>query len=141
MKAFIVNRVGDFGYLLGIFGVFVLFDSVEFSTIFEMAPQMADATFNFLGMDVHALTACCLLLSWARWQIGAVPAAHLAAGRDGRPDTGSALIHAATMVTAGVFLVARMSPLYEFAPNALAFVTFIGGTTAILRRNRRPGAE
>lgn len=132
MKAFIVNRVGDFGYLLGIFGVFVLFDSVEFSTIFEMAPQMADATFNFLGMEVHALTACCLLLFMGAMGKSAQFLLHtwLPDAMEG-PTPVSALIHAATMVTAGVFLVARMSPLYEFAPNALAFVTFIGGTTAI----------
>ena len=132
MKAFIVNRVGDFGYLLGIFGIFVLFDSVEFSTIFEMAPEMADATFNFLGLEVHALTACCLLLFMGAMGKSAQFLLHtwLPDAMEG-PTPVSALIHAATMVTAGVFLVARMSPLYEFAPNALAFITFIGGTTAI----------
>jgi NADH-quinone oxidoreductase subunit L len=132
MKAFIVNRVGDFGYLLGIFGVFVLFDSVEFPVIFAAAPDFADATFNFLGMEVHALTACCLLLFLGAMGKSAQFLLHtwLPDAMEG-PTPVSALIHAATMVTAGVFLVARMSPLYEFAPNALAFVTFIGGTTAI----------
>lgn len=132
MKAFIVNRVGDFGYLLGIFGVFVLFGSVEFSAIFEAAPEMANATFMFLGMEVHALTTICLLLFMGAMGKSAQFLLHtwLPDAMEG-PTPVSALIHAATMVTAGVFLVARMSPLFEFAPNALAFVTFIGATTAI----------
>jgi NADH-quinone oxidoreductase subunit L len=132
MKAFIVNRVGDFGYLLGIFGAFVLFDSAEFDVIFESAGEYADTTFNFLGMEVHALTTICLLLFMGAMGKSAQFLLHtwLPDAMEG-PTPVSALIHAATMVTAGVFLVARMSPIFEYAPNALAFVTFIGGTTAI----------
>jgi NADH-quinone oxidoreductase subunit L len=132
MKAFIVNRVGDFGYLLGIFGVFVLFGSAEFDVIFETAGDYADTTFNFLGMEVHALTTICLLLFMGAMGKSAQFMLHtwLPDAMEG-PTPVSALIHAATMVTAGVFLVARMSPIFEYAPSALAFVTFIGGTTAI----------
>jgi NADH-quinone oxidoreductase subunit L len=132
MKAFIVNRVGDFGYLLGIFGVFVLFGSAEFDVIFETAGEYADTTFNFLGMEVHALTTICLLLFMGAMGKSAQFLLHtwLPDAMEG-PTPVSALIHAATMVTAGVFLVARMSPIFEYAPAALAFVTFIGGTTAI----------
>lgn len=132
MKAFIVNRVGDFGYLLGIFGVFVLFGSAEFDVIFNEASQYADTTFNFLGMEVHALTSICLLLFMGAMGKSAQFLLHtwLPDAMEG-PTPVSALIHAATMVTAGVFLVARMSPMFEYAPAALAFVTFIGGTTAI----------
>lgn len=132
MKAFIVNRVGDFGYLLGIFGVFVLFGSAEFDVIFNEASQYADTTFNFLGMEVHALTTICLLLFMGAMGKSAQFLLHtwLPDAMEG-PTPVSALIHAATMVTAGVFLVARMSPMFEYAPAALAFVTFIGGTTAI----------
>jgi len=132
MKAFIVNRVGDFGYLLGIFGIFVLFGSAEFDVIFNEASQYADTTFNFLGMEVHALTTICLLLFMGAMGKSAQFLLHtwLPDAMEG-PTPVSALIHAATMVTAGVFLVARMSPIFEYAPAALAFVTFIGGTTAI----------
>jgi NADH-quinone oxidoreductase subunit L len=132
MKAFIVNRVGDFGYLLGIFGVFVLFGSAEFEVIFNEASEYADTTFMFLGMEVHALTTICLLLFMGAMGKSAQFLLHtwLPDAMEG-PTPVSALIHAATMVTAGVFLVARMSPIFEYAPNALAFVTFIGGTTAI----------
>ncbi|MFK7792584.1 MAG: NADH-quinone oxidoreductase subunit L [Devosiaceae bacterium] len=132
MKAFIVNRVGDFGYLLGIFGIFVLFGSAEFSVIFAEASDYADTTFMFLGMEVHALTTICLLLFMGAMGKSAQFLLHtwLPDAMEG-PTPVSALIHAATMVTAGVFLVARMSPVFEYAPAALAFVTFIGGTTAI----------
>ncbi|MBV6656178.1 MAG: NADH-quinone oxidoreductase subunit L, partial [Devosiaceae bacterium] len=99
MKAFIVNRVGDFGYLLGIFGVFVLFGSAEFEVIFREAPQFADATFMFLGMEVHALTACCLLLFMGAMGKSAQFLLHtwLPDAMEG-PTPVSALIHAATMV-------------------------------------------
>ena len=132
MKAFIVNRVGDFGYLLGIFGTFVLFGSAEFEVIFAEASAYADTTFMFLGMEVHALTTICLLLFMGAMGKSAQFLLHtwLPDAMEG-PTPVSALIHAATMVTAGVFLVARMSPMFEYAPTALAFVTFIGGTTAI----------
>jgi NADH-quinone oxidoreductase subunit L len=131
MKAFVVNRVGDFGYLLGIFGAFVLFGSISFDAIFAAAPDQAEATFQFLNMEVHALSAICFLLFLGAMGKSAQFLLHtwLPDAMEG-PTPVSALIHAATMVTAGVFLVARMSPLYEFAPDILAFITLIGATTA-----------
>ena len=132
IKAFVVNRVGDFGYALGIFAVFALFGSVEFETIFQAAPGAADKTINFLGHDWHALTVICLLLFMGAMGKSAQLGLHtwLPDAMEG-PTPVSALIHAATMVTAGVFLVARMSPLFEHAPDALAVVTVVGGMTAI----------
>ena len=130
IKAFVVNRVGDFGFLLGIFAVYYLFDAVQFDTIFAAAPGKADATATFFGITGHALTITCLLLFVGAMGKSAQIGLHtwLPDAMEG-PTPVSALIHAATMVTAGVFLVARMSPLFEYAPNALAFVTFIGATT------------
>jgi NADH-quinone oxidoreductase subunit L len=112
MKAFIVNRVGDFGFSLGIFGCFLLFGTVEFDGIFAAAPAMADKTFNFLGFEVHALTTICLLLFIGAMGKSAQLGLHtwLPDAMEG-PTPVSALIHAATMVTAGVFMVARCSPL------------------------------
>jgi NADH-quinone oxidoreductase subunit L len=132
IKAFVVNRVGDFGFLLGIFAIFVIFDSVSFETIFAAAPGAADRTIHFLGHDWHALTVICLLLFMGAMGKSAQFGLHtwLPDAMEG-PTPVSALIHAATMVTAGVVLVARMSPLFEHAPDALAFVTVVGGTTAI----------
>ena len=131
IKAFVVNRVGDFGFLLGIFAIYVIFDAVTFDVIFDAVASKADARVHFFGMDLHALTITCLLLF-----VGAM-------GKSGQlllhtwlpdamegPTPVSALIHAATMVTAGVFLVARMSPVFEYAPDALAVVVFVGATTA-----------
>jgi len=131
IKAFVVNRVGDFGFALGIFGVFVLFGSIELSTIFANAPGMGEEKLNFLGTDYHALTIICLLLFMGAMGKSAQFLLHtwLPDAMEG-PTPVSALIHAATMVTAGVFMVARLSPLFEMAPTALAFVTFIGGFTA-----------
>ena len=145
MKAFIVNRVGDFGFALGIFGVFVLFDSVNFSTIFENARQIgtvvvaADApaappVLTFVGYSLaqsDALTVVCLLLFMGAMGKSAQFLLHtwLPDAMEG-PTPVSALIHAATMVTAGVFLVARMSPIFELSTTALTVVTFIGATTA-----------
>ena len=140
MKAFIVNRVGDFGYALGIFGVFVLFGSVNFETIFaNVGPYMNGAAadeiaFTFLWMDVTregALTIICLLLFMGAMGKSAQVPLHtwLPDAMEG-PTPVSALIHAATMVTAGVFLVARMSPLYEYAPDALYVVAIVGAITA-----------
>ena len=142
MKAFVVNRVGDFGYALGIFGVFALFGSVNFEFIFESARQFAaDApeaqnqpVFEFAGYALgraDALTVICLLLFMGAMGKSAQFLLHtwLPDAMEG-PTPVSALIHAATMVTAGVFLVARMSPLFELAPTALAVVAFIGATTA-----------
>ncbi|TXM73306.1 NADH-quinone oxidoreductase subunit L [Methylobacterium sp. WL12] len=131
MKAFIVNRVGDFGFSLGIFLVFVLFGSVAFDGIFPRVNELKDAHFHFLGQDWHALTLTCLLLFMGAMGKSAQFLLHtwLPDAMEG-PTPVSALIHAATMVTAGVFMVARLSPLFELAPDALVFVTVIGGITA-----------
>ncbi|MEM7694367.1 MAG: NADH-quinone oxidoreductase subunit L [Pseudomonadota bacterium] len=132
IKAFVVNRVGDFGYLLGIFTLFALTGAVDLDTIFAAAPAMADLTFPFLGMELAAIDLACLLLFVGAMGKSAQFLLHtwLPDAMEG-PTPVSALIHAATMVTAGVFMVARMSPLFEFAPVALAVVTFVGATTAI----------
>ena len=132
IKAFIVNRVGDFGFGLGIFAVFVLFNSVEYETIFANAPSIAGTNMHFLSWEVDALTVTCLLLFLGAMGKSAQFLLHtwLPDAMEG-PTPVSALIHAATMVTAGVFMVARLSPLFELAPTALTAVTFIGATTAI----------
>jgi NADH-quinone oxidoreductase subunit L len=131
MKAFIVNRVGDFGFLLGIFTLFVLFNSVTFDQIFPRAAELANNRFHFLGIEWHALTIACLLLFMGAMGKSAQFLLHtwLPDAMEG-PTPVSALIHAATMVTAGVFMVARLSPVFEYAPAALAVVTVIGGITA-----------
>lgn len=131
IKAFVVNRVGDFGFALGIFGLFFLFGSVEFGAIFEGAEGMAGSTISFLGFEFDALNLICLLLFIGAMGKSAQFLLHtwLPDAMEG-PTPVSALIHAATMVTAGVFLVARMSPLFEFAHDTMVFVTFIGATTA-----------
>ena len=131
IKAFIVNRVGDFGFALGIFGVFLLFHSVDYETIFANAPEVAGTTLHFLSWDFDALTVVCLLLFMGAMGKSAQFLLHtwLPDAMEG-PTPVSALIHAATMVTAGVFMVARLSPLFDLAPTALATVTFFGATTA-----------
>ncbi|WP_407051011.1 NADH-quinone oxidoreductase subunit L [Methyloraptor flagellatus] len=131
IKAFVVNRVGDFGFILGIFGVFWLFQSIDYATIFANAAAMKGKTIHFLSWDVDALTTICLLLFLGAMGKSAQFLLHtwLPDAMEG-PTPVSALIHAATMVTAGVFMVARLSPLFELAPTALAVVTFIGATTA-----------
>jgi len=131
IKAFIVNRVGDFGFALGIFAVFTLFDSVQYDTVFASAPDQVGKTMEFLGFQIDALTLICLLLFMGAMGKSAQFLLHtwLPDAMEG-PTPVSALIHAATMVTAGVFMVARMSPLFELAPIALAFVAVIGATTA-----------
>ena len=132
IKAFLVNRVGDFGFALGIFGVFFLFGAIDFDTVFAAAPARAEDLMSFLGFDVHALTLVCLLLFVGAMGKSAQIGLHtwLPDAMEG-PTPVSALIHAATMVTAGVFMVVRLSPMFEYAPNALAAVTIIGATTAI----------
>jgi NADH-quinone oxidoreductase subunit L len=129
IKAFIVNRVGDFGFALGIFAVFVIFGSLDFSTVFGMAPGAVGTTINFLGWQVPSLTLACILLFIGAMGKSAQLGLHtwLPDAMEG-PTPVSALIHAATMVTAGVYMVARLSPLFEYAPTALAVV---GGTTAV----------
>jgi NADH-quinone oxidoreductase subunit L len=131
IKAFVVNRVGDFGFALGIFLVFVLTNSVAFETIFAAAPGLAGKQIHVFGMNADAMTITCLLLFMGAMGKSAQLLLHtwLPDAMEG-PTPVSALIHAATMVTAGVFMVARLSPLFEQAPEALAFVTFIGATTA-----------
>ncbi len=131
IKAFIVNRVGDFGFALGIFGVYAVFKTLDFDAVFKAAPAMVGHTFHFGSWDVDILTTLCLLLFVGAMGKSAQIGLHtwLPDAMEG-PTPVSALIHAATMVTAGVFLVCRCSPLFEHAPVALAFVTFIGATTA-----------
>jgi NADH-quinone oxidoreductase subunit L len=132
IKAFVVNRVGDFGFSLGIFAVFYLTGAVDFDTIFAQAPALAGKSFHFLSWDVDALTAVCLLLFMGAMGKSAQFLLHtwLPDAMEG-PTPVSALIHAATMVTAGVFMVARLSPLFSLSPGASGFVTFIGATTAM----------
>jgi NADH-quinone oxidoreductase subunit L len=132
IKAFIVNRVGDFGFSLGIFSVFYLTGAIDFDTIFAQAPSLVGKSFHFLSWDLDALTVTCLLLFMGAMGKSAQFLLHtwLPDAMEG-PTPVSALIHAATMVTAGVFMVARLSPLFELAPTASAFVTFIGATTAM----------
>ncbi len=131
MKAFIVNRVGDFGFLLGIFALYVLVDSVDFNDIFAAAPGLAETQMSFLWRDWTASEVVSILLFIGAMGKSAQLFLHtwLPDAMEG-PTPVSALIHAATMVTAGVFLVCRMSPVLEWAPHALTFVTFIGGATA-----------
>ena len=132
IKAFVVNRVGDFGFALGIFAIFYLVGAVDFETIFHQAPSLTGKTISFFGWQVDALTLTCLLLFMGAMGKSAQFLLHtwLPDAMEG-PTPVSALIHAATMVTAGVFMVARLSPLFELAPHAQAFVTFIGATTAL----------
>jgi NADH-quinone oxidoreductase subunit L len=131
IKAFVVNRVGDFGFLLGIFSVFMLVGSIDFETIFGAAPGLTGKTINFFGWHADALTLTCILLFMGAMGKSAQFLLHtwLPDAMEG-PTPVSALIHAATMVTAGVFMVARLSPLFELAPNAQAVVMFFGATTA-----------
>jgi NADH-quinone oxidoreductase subunit L len=132
IKAFIVNRVGDFGFALGIFAVFMMTGAIDFTTVFAQAPSLTGKTIHFLGWDVDALTLICLLLFMGAMGKSAQFLLHtwLPDAMEG-PTPVSALIHAATMVTAGVFMVARLSPLFELAPVAQTFVVIIGATTAL----------
>ena len=131
IKAFIVNRVGDFGFALGIFAIFMLTGAIDFDTVFAQAPSLTGKTINFFGWQADALTLTCLFLFMGAMGKSAQFLLHtwLPDAMEG-PTPVSALIHAATMVTAGVFMVARLSPLFELAPNAQTFVTLIGATTA-----------
>ena len=130
IKAFVVNRVGDLGFLMGIAGLFLLFDSVNFDTIFAAAPTMAGTTLSFLGVEWDALTIVCILLFIGAMGKSAQFLLHtwLPDAMEG-PTPVSALIHAATMVTAGVFMVVRLSPVFEYAPDALMVVTIVGAVT------------
>ncbi|HXM84495.1 MAG TPA: NADH-quinone oxidoreductase subunit L [Stellaceae bacterium] len=132
IKAFIVNRIGDFGFALGIFTVYLIFGSLQFDTVFAAAPDVAHNTIPFLGFDVDAITIACILLFIGAMGKSAQLGLHtwLPDAMEG-PTPVSALIHAATMVTAGVFMLARLSPLFEYSPVALGIVVVVGGTTAI----------
>ena len=131
IKAFLVNRVGDTGFALGIFGTFALFGAVGFEQVFAAVPGQAEASFTFLGIEGHALTIICILLFIGAMGKSAQIVLHtwLPDAMEG-PTPVSALIHAATMVTAGVFLVVRLSPMFEYAPVALELVTYVGAATA-----------
>src|SRR6202049_2842783 len=131
IKAFVVNRVGDFGFSLGIFSIFMLIGSIDLETIFAGAPALTGKTIDFFGWHADALTLTCCLLFMGAMGKSAQFLLHtwLPDAMEG-PTPVSALIHAATMVTAGVFMVARLSPLFELAPTAQGFVMFIGATTA-----------
>ncbi|MBT3809698.1 MAG: NADH-quinone oxidoreductase subunit L, partial [Rhodospirillaceae bacterium] len=131
IKAFVVNRVGDFGFMLGIFGVFFAFGTLDFDTVFAAVPEVAGRTFSFLSMELDIVTTLCFLLFIGAMGKSAQIGLHtwLPDAMEG-PTPVSALIHAATMVTAGVFMVVRLSPMFEFAPIALTFIVFIGGSTA-----------
>ncbi len=136
MKAFLVNRVGDFGFILGIGLVLAHFGTLDYKTVFENAPSLADATITLIsGHDwgtVSLMTATCILLFIGAMGKSAQVPLHvwLPDSMEG-PTPISALIHAATMVTAGIFMVARMSPLFELSDTALSFVIIIGSITAL----------
>ena len=132
MKAFVVNRVGDFGFALGILAVYVLFDSVQFDVIFAQSSLIATTNIEFLGQSLPALEVAGILLFIGAMGKSAQLGLHtwLPDAMEG-PTPVSALIHAATMVTAGVFMVCRLSPMLEYAPFALDVITIVGAMTAI----------
>ena len=131
IKAMIVNRVGDFGLALGILTIFVKYQSVDYATVFSITPKFVGQTFNFLNFELDLLTVIGLLLFVGSVGKSAQIGLHtwLPDAMEG-PTPVSALIHAATMVTAGVFLLARCSPFFEYAPNALIVITIMGSMTA-----------
>ena len=130
IKAFVVNRVGDFGFSLGIFGTFLVFGTVSIPAILAASPMMAGSTIAFAGMRVDTMTLLCLLLFVGAMGKSAQLGLHtwLPDAMEG-PTPVSALIHAATMVTAGVFMVCRLSPMFEVSPTALGVVTWVGAAT------------
>ena len=132
IKAFVVNRVGDLGFMLGIFGTYLVFDTVSITEILAAAPGMSGATIGFLGYNVYTMDVLCILLFIGAMGKSAQLGLHtwLPDAMEG-PTPVSALIHAATMVTAGVFMVVRLSPMFETAPFTLGMVTFIGAATCI----------
>ena len=131
IKAFLVNRVGDFGFALGIFLIFYLFGTVNYSEVFQQIPTVVDKNLYFLGLNIKAIDLICFLLFIGAMGKSAQILLHtwLPDAMEG-PTPVSALIHAATMVTAGVFLVVRCSPIYEYAPLILNLITIVGMTTA-----------
>ena len=132
IKAFVVNRVGDFGFALGIFLIFYLFGTVNYSEVFQLIPTITDQNLDFLGINLKAIDLICLLLFVGAMGKSAQILLHtwLPDAMEG-PTPVSALIHAATMVTAGVFLVVRCSPIFEYSELALNVITVVGMTTAI----------
>ena len=131
IKAFVVNRVGDFGFALGIFLIFYLFGTVNYTEVFELIPQSLEKDLTFLGININAIDLICILLFIGAMGKSAQIFLHtwLPDAMEG-PTPVSALIHAATMVTAGVFLVVRCSPIYEYSPFALNIITVVGMSTA-----------
>ena len=132
IKAFLVNRVGDFGFALGIFGTYLLFDTIVLDEIFILAPKYVETELTFLWFSADAITVLTMLLFIGAMGKSAQLGLHtwLPDAMEG-PTPVSALIHAATMVTAGVFMIARLSPMMEYAPDTLTVVTLIGASTAI----------
>ena len=130
IKAFVVNRVGDLGFMLGIFGTYLVFQTTSIPEILDAAPGMSGATIGFLGYRMHTMDILCILLFIGAMGKSAQLGLHtwLPDAMEG-PTPVSALIHAATMVTAGVFMVCRLSPMFEAAPVALGLVIFIGAAT------------
>jgi NADH-quinone oxidoreductase subunit L len=131
IKAFVVNRVGDFGFALGIFLIFYLFGTVNYTEVFELIPQSLEKDLSFLGINFNSINLICILLFIGAMGKSAQIFLHtwLPDAMEG-PTPVSALIHAATMVTAGVFLVVRCSPIYEYSPLALNIITIVGMSTA-----------
>ncbi len=131
IKAFVVNRVGDFGFALGIFLIFYLFGTVNYTEVFELIPRSLDKNLSFLGINFNAINLICILLFIGAMGKSAQIFLHtwLPDAMEG-PTPVSALIHAATMVTAGVFLVVRCSPIFEYSPLALNIITIVGMSTA-----------
>jgi len=131
IKAFIVNRVGDFGFAIGIFLIFYVYGSLNYSEVFQQTPSLANKSFVFLSVEFNIITLICLMLFVGAMGKSAQIILHtwLPDAMEG-PTPVSALIHAATMVTAGVFLVVRCSPIFEYSPNALNVVTIVGMMTA-----------
>ncbi|WP_294136323.1 NADH-quinone oxidoreductase subunit L [Sphingobium sp.] len=132
IKAFVVNRVGDLGFMMGIFGTYLVFNTISIPEILEMAPSIAGSTIGFLGHRFDTMTVLCLLLFVGAMGKSAQLGLHtwLPDAMEG-PTPVSALIHAATMVTAGVFMVCRLSPMFETSQTALTVVTYVGAATCL----------
>ena len=132
IKAFIVNRVGDFGFALGIFLIFYIFGTINYEEVFQQIPQVTNKEIVFLGIHLNVINLICILLFIGAMGKSAQILLHtwLPDAMEG-PTPVSALIHAATMVTAGVFLVVRCSPIYEYSQLALSLITIVGMTTAL----------
>jgi len=131
IKAFLVNRIGDFGFAIGIFLIFIFFGSLNYNEVFQSVPELALKEIYFLGFNINLITLICLFLFMGAMGKSAQFLLHtwLPDAMEG-PTPVSALIHAATMVTAGVFLVVRCSPIFEYSQFALNFITIIGMITA-----------